>query len=385
VGRGPPAGLRALVGAPLVGVAPADSGEDRAGQGEAVSEVLPGVDDAGGPEHAKKVPAVDDGSIIEAELVLLAPDRGHDVANPAVAYLTELGSAESRRRLRGALAKAGGLLVGADGPVAPETLPWWDLRRVHVLAVRSLLEEVGASASSINVTLSALRGVARACWLDGRLAGDVYHQLAAVKSVKQERLPAGRLLGPGELQALFASCARDAADGHPAGPRDGAVLGMLYAGGLRREEVSRLGLGDVDAYSGEVVVRAGKGNKDRNVYLAAGARAALSDWLVLRGEGGGPLWSRVRKGGHLVLPPTGLSERSVANVCVRRAERAGVKAFTPHDLRRTFISNLLDGGVDLVTVQKLAGHSSPSTTGRYDRRGEATKREAARALHVAYS
>jgi len=308
-----------------------------------------------------------------------------ELNEPIVAYLAELGSRESRRRIRGALARAGALLTGAtEKRVEPELLPWHELRREHALAVRTLLSELGASASTINVTLSAMRGVAKACWLAGEMSAEDFQRLGALKGVKQHRLPAGRLLGPGELQALFSRCAADAKDGNPAGPRDAALLSVLYAGGLRREEASHLQVADLDLTTGELVVRAGKGNKDRNVYLATGARAAMSDWLGLRGEAVGPLWSRVRKGGHLALPVTGISDRSIGDLCHRRAQWSGLKPFTPHDLRRTFISNLLDGGVDLVTVQKLAGHSSPSTTGRYDRRGEETKRKAAEALHVAY-
>ncbi len=79
---------------------------------------------------------------------------------------------------------------------------------------------------------------------------------------------------------------------------------------------------------------------------------------------------------------THLNPDAVLKIVKKRALQAGIESFSPHDFRRTFCSDLLDAGVDLVTVQKLAGHASPETTAKYDRRGEETKRRAVQCLSI---
>jgi len=92
----------------------------------------------------------------------------------------------------------------------------------------------------------------------------------------------------------------------------------------------------------------------------------------------------VNKGGK-VLAGHGVSDEALAQMLAKRAEQAGLsESVTWHDFRRTFAGNLLDSGFDLVTVQKLMGHSSPMTTSNYDRRGDEVKRKASRSLHVPY-
>ena len=77
-----------------------------------------------------------------------------------------------------------------------------------------------------------------------------------------------------------------------------------------------------------------------------------------------------------------MTDQAVLDILRARGKEAAIASFSPHDLRRTFISNLLDAGADISTVQKLAGHSSPVTTAKYDRRGEETKRLAVERLSI---
>jgi site-specific recombinase XerD len=269
-------------------------------------------------------------------------------------------------------------LAATNGERGADALPWHALRYQHTAAMRARLLEHYAP-NTVNKMLAALRGTLREAWRLGLMTAEDYHRAVDLPSVRGTTLPRGRALALGELRALFRACAADAS---AAGARDAALLALLYGAGLRRAEAVALDLADYNAETGELVIRSGKGRKARTVYATNGGQEALGAWLESRGHEAGALLCPVGKNGRVTV--RGLTEQAVYLACQKRAEEAKVKAFSPHDMRRSFITTLLDSGADVVTVQRLAGHANLSTTGLYDRRGEAAKKKAAELLHVPY-
>jgi len=295
--------------------------------------------------------------------------------NPAAVYLASLESPTGRRTQKQALDIMAGMLSG--GTADCFAFPWAALRYQHTAAIRAQLI-TRYKPATVNKFLSALRGVLREAWRLGLLTAEEYQRATDLQGVKGETLPAGRELQPGEISALLASCETDLT---PAGARDAAVIALMYAAGLRRDEVVRLDLEDYEPDTGKLVIL-GKRNKQRTVYLINGAADAMADWLDLRGSDSGPLFWPINKAGKLANRR--MTNQAIYNLLAKRAESAGVKHFSPHDLRRTFVSDLLESGADIATVAKMAGHSSVTTTARYDRRGEQAKQKAAGLLHVPY-
>jgi integrase len=322
-----------------------------------------------GAEQAIEIMSID--SEPRQELTLFAPVRPDK--HPAAVYLARL-SPGSRRTISASLDTVAGLLT--SNRLNRHTIDWSAVRYQHTAAVRSIIAELYAPATA-NKILAALRGVLREAWRLGLMTAEEFHRAADVPSVRGTTPPRGRSLSRDELSGLFQSCAADAT---PAGKRDAALLAVLYGCGLRRSELVDLSLADYDSKTGAVQVRSGKGNKARTTYAPEGIRGALTAWLGVRGWSEGPLFCPINKAGKLALRP--MTDQAVRKILRKRGMAAGVAPFSPHDLRRSMISDLLDAGADISTVQRLAGHANVSTTTRYDRRGEAAKRKAANLLSV---
>jgi site-specific recombinase XerD len=312
--------------------------------------------------------------------------------NPAAVYLASLTSERSRATMIQALNEIAHAL-GTETVTVPDTTsprrkerdmtflacPWTELRYQHTAALRSQLAAKHAPATA-NKMLAALRGVLKQAYKLGQMDADDYNRAIELKAVKGDTLPAGRDLAQGEIMALVMACRQDTS---AAGARDAAIIGTLYTSGLRRAEMVGLDRTDL-ADDGKLTIRSGKGRKDRIVYITNGALTALAAWLAVRGESSGPLFVPVNKGGK-VTSGQRMTTQAIYNILMKRAAEAGVKDFSPHDFRRTFASELLDLGADIVTVSKLMGHADVKTTARYDRRPETAKRKAAGLLHFPYS
>jgi site-specific recombinase XerD len=296
-------------------------------------------------------------------------------ANPAAVYLARLapGSRPTMLVSLRTIAK----FFGRSGVVEDViTFPWYELRYPEIQALRSWLLTRYPAPATANRILAALRGVLREAVNLELMPEGAFRRVADVPLVAGSRLPPGRALSPGELRALF--------DATRTGLRDAALLALLYGAGLRRAEVVAIDLEHVDDARTTIRI-VGKGNRERLAHLPPGGVVALETWIAERGTEPGPLLCALARAGVLAQPLRRLRPPSVFAIVARVARRARVARFSPHDLRRTFVGDLLDAGADLVTVQGMAGHAQISTTARYDRRGERTRAKAAGLLSVPFS
>jgi integrase/recombinase XerD len=291
--------------------------------------------------------------------------------HPVAVYLNGLAPG-SRPTMRQALDAIASILTGGEADAL--TLDWAQLRYPHTAAVQAVLVSRYQSATAQKMMCALRRVLAEARKLQLMDAEELAVAIELPKIKSSGRLR-GRALSQDEIGALMSVCASDST---VQGVRDAALVAVLRGAGLRRAEVVKLTLKDFDLETGALEVRQGKGGKDRTVYLPDGAISFVEAWLAVRGRVPGALLCPIRKGGGIEMRH--MTPQAVLLILQKRSQQAGVESFSPHDFRRTFCSDLLDAGVDIVTVQKLAGHASPVTTAKYDRRGEEAKRKAVQKL-----
>lgn len=229
------------------------------------------------------------------------------------------------------------------------------------LTLRSLrgwlasLHAAGAARTTLARRAASARTFTAWAYRQGLLTSDVGELLVS---------PRAQRTIPEVLSADEAASAVNLVDGDdPAALRDRVVLELLYGTGIRVAELVGIDLADVDP-SRRVIRVLGKGNKQRTVPYGVPAAVAIDNWLSV----GRPQWVQPSSGDAMLLGPRGgrLDPRAARTAVNKATARVtGGKGLSPHGLRHSAATHLLDGGADLRTVQELLGHSSLATTQIY--------------------
>ena len=291
------------------------------------------------------------------------PGMSDETAEPAVSPAWEAALLDYRRELerrgssRHTLRAYGGDLAelaewATRQGKEPGSLVYRDLR-----SYAAALSERGLARASVSRKLAAVRSFHDHLTRTGGAAQNPAELLPMPK--KQSRLP--RVLGPEEIARLLD---RIPASG-PLAVRDRAMLEVTYASGLRAEEIVNLDVESVD-FDSEALRVTGKGSKTRIVPMGEVAQRALDRYLrqarpALGTDRAEPALFLSRRGRR--LSPSDVRRR--LDRWVREAAVAG--HVSPHTLRHSFATHLLEGGADLRSIQELLGHSSVSTTQVYTR------------------
>jgi integrase/recombinase XerC len=231
----------------------------------------------------------------------------------------------------------------------------------------------GAAPSTLARRVSSVKTFSVFAARRGHLAADVAGRLAGVKS----RRPVPRVLSATQAQALANGTAAFDGGSRTPGGRDGAgdavqdavrlrddlVVELLYGSALRVSELCGIDVGDLDA-SRRVVRVLGKGSRERSVPYSVPTVRAVEAWL----ESGRPVLATPASGSALLLGVRGgrLDPRSVRRLLDARLVAVGLPpGLTPHGLRHSAATHMLDGGADLRSVQEMLGHASLATTQIY--------------------
>ncbi len=249
------------------------------------------------------------------------------------------------------------------------------LRGIDLAALRAYLASLQPHAyrrSTLARKQAALRAFFRWARRNGHIAEDPARLLRTPRGSR----PLPKFLRSPEIEALMAAPASS-----PAGLRDRALLELLYASGLRAGEAVALDLDDVDLGGAQVRVRRGKGGKERLALLGRAAVDAIAAY-VERARDELAAKSRLGRSNALFLNKLGgrMSDRGVRRTFDKYAAAVGTRLkITPHVLRHSFATHLLENGADLRDVQELLGHADIGTTQVYTH----VTTEAMRSVHAA--
>jgi len=233
-------------------------------------------------------------------------------------------------------------------------------REIDPLVIRAFLgslHERKDGRATIARKLASVRSFFRYLVREGKLDEN---PARPIRNPRQEtKLP--RLLGESEVQVLLETPETSTLKGK----RDRALLELLYATGMRVGELVSLDLEDLDLAEGTILVL-GKGSKERHVLFGEKAKASLQDYLAARRGAKAVAAGKGIDAVFIGKKGTRLTDRSVRRILAARLTECAVKhRISPHGLRHSFATHLLNRGADLRAIQELLGHASLSTTQRY--------------------
>jgi integrase len=297
---------------------------------------------------------------------------------PTTVYVKKLKSTQSKTTMAGCLARIADLITDPerardDGtpPVPAAHCAWWTLRYAHTIAIRDHLSAQTNdhgdpwAPAYVNKHLVAIRQILLTSRRLGHMSAEDWLNTADLEKVDGSREPAGRAVGEDEIANVLRVCV---ADDSPAGIRDAALIAYLAITGCRRAEAAGARRSNYNP-ANRTTRFIGKGDKERTSPLNEHAAIWLNRWLALVPSGPGPLFRPIHWSGQ--IRDRAMSPAAIEHILTKRCDQAKTARFTPHDLRRTWVSNMLGSGADLVLAQKGMGHAAASTTARYDRRGDA--------------
>jgi integrase len=268
------------------------------------------------------------------------------VKNAAEIYLSKWSErSDTRRTMRNALRRLVAVLT--TDKVEPEEYPWHKLLYEDTRAIAAELTDEGFSPPTINQSLSALRGVLETAWRVGLLPDEVYRKIE-IDSVPGDSERAGRALSSAEMDALYGVAQVSV-------PQEAAVIAALAGAGIRRVELVRLRSASFDVATGRLTVVRGKGNKRREIPVGNRWCTFLAQWKATRPKDALMFDFDVEN-----------PRRAVSYLIETLWKKHGLPSFTPHDLRRTFITHV-EKAAGSAVAQQLAGHSDPKTTMLYVR------------------
>ena len=242
---------------------------------------------------------------------------------------------------------------------------------LHLIA---LMQQRGWSARYINRGMTAIKCIIKTAVLSDEASEKQSLQLQAIPRLRHGEHP-GKPLDHKQVEQLFASLTSDTS---LIGCRDHLIFALFLGLGLRLSEVLAIRVENIDFYASSITVQQGKGNKSRTCYLPKWVKQCIKQWLKHLSDDACWLVCKVYKSGS-VNSGQSLTSAGLYKIVKTRLAQCGIDA-SPHDLRRTYITRLLDQGVDINTVRQMAGHADISTTAIYDKRDHKTMKRAANAL-----